>query len=518
MTSNLYLELIKCLINQPGIDINTRGFNGKTPLHCAIELDELCLVELLLAEKNINPFLEDNDGKTSLDYASKKVGILQALIGNKYGTEKDSLLHLAAVVNEAKAVRFLIHNGVNVNEQNALLHTPLHLAAGAGHEKIVEILVNEGNADKDILDSRNHTPIHYATNNKRLEVIKLLSNFGADISRVGYGRNSTKLSPLHIAVSNTNYDEKDLCLDIVRCLINATNSEINVQDYENKTPLHYADRLKTVEVLLTREDINPLIKDDDGKTPFCYAREAKRLDIVKVLVSNKYGAEKNNLLHLVAEKGHLELIDSILDEGIEVDALNDGGESAIYLAAKNNHSHIVKLLLAKGADAIDVFQHAIRLNNKKLIKLLLREKSIVLFGKYDNFPTFHMLSNKYLEERKIADNRMKKYSNVIYVSIVICAIGLLAVYPQIGIAIMVGMLALIISVVMSNITQKYIEEEFQKKMSLELESEKTSECISPILSDVEIESEEESSLTELEGHRGQEIVVDNIEAASRNRL
>ncbi len=43
-----------------------------------------------------------------------------------------------------------------------------------------------------------------------------------------------------------------------------------LQDYENKTPLHYAERLKTIEVLLTREDIDPLVKDDSGKTPFDY--------------------------------------------------------------------------------------------------------------------------------------------------------------------------------------------------------------------------------------------------------
>ncbi len=37
MADNLSLELIKCLINQPGLDVNVRGLNGKTPLHCAIE-------------------------------------------------------------------------------------------------------------------------------------------------------------------------------------------------------------------------------------------------------------------------------------------------------------------------------------------------------------------------------------------------------------------------------------------------------------------------------------------------
>lgn len=442
--------------------------------------------------------IEDEKGKSSLDYAKdvRRKETLQALIDAKYGSEQDSLLHLAAVMGEANAVRFLINNGVKANIQNSLLHTPLHLAAGMGHEKVIEVLVREGNADKDTLDARNHAPIHYAVNNKRIGAVKLLLDLGASSNIVGRGKGSMKLSPVHVAVSCSNYDERNLCLDIVKCLINAPDSYVNSQDYENKTPLHYAEKLKTIEVLLTRKDIDPLIKDDNGKTPFCYAKEANRLDIVKILINNRYGTEKNNLLHLATQKGYVELIDSILNEGVEVDELNENGESAAYLAAKNGHLDMVKLLLKKRADATDVFQYAIRLNDKKLIKLLLKEKNIVLFGKCDNFPTFHMLSNKYLKERKIADKMVKRYSNIIHIIGAICAVGLVVIYTHIGIA--MGMFALIVAVIMSNLTQKYIEEECQKKMSIELESEKGSERESEtsVLSDVEIENSECSELLE----------------------
>ncbi|RDD34077.1 ankyrin repeat domain-containing protein [Wolbachia endosymbiont of Cylisticus convexus] len=479
MSAHLSLELIKCLINQPGVDVNVRGLNGKTPLHYAVEINELSMVALLLNRKNINPLIADDDGKSALSCAREEV--LQALINHKYGSEGDSLLHLAAMLNEANAVRFLLNKGVNVNEQNALLHTPLHLAAGAGHEEIVEILIREGNADKDVLDVRNHAAIHYAVNNKKLEVVKLLSNLGADVNIAGSGRNAMKLSSLHVAISSSNYDERDLCLDIVRCLINVPNAGVNLQDYENKTPLHYAERLKTVEVLLTREDIDPLIKDDNGKTPFCYAKEENKSEIVKALISNRYGVEKNNLLHLAAKKGYGELLGEILEEGIEVDAINENGESAIYLAAKNRNLKIVKSLLKKGADATDVFQYAITTNNAKLIKLLSKEKEIVLFGRQKNFPTFHLLSNKYFEERKIADKKIKKYINIVCVSITVCAIVIVGIYPNIIAAVMVGIVALIAAIMMSNLIQKYIEEALEKKMFTELESEKTS---SPNLSDV----------------------------------
>ncbi len=234
-----------------------------------------------------------------------------------------------------------------------------------------------------------------------------------------------------------------------------------------------------------------MIRDDKGKTPFCYARERNKQDIVEILMSSKYGEDKNSLLHLAAKKGYEEFLEEILEEGVEVDILNNKGESAIYLAAINRHFNIVKLLLKKRADATDVFQYAITTNNVRLIKLLSKEKDIVLFGKNDNFPTFHLLSNKYFEERKIADKKIKKYINIICVSITVCAIAIVGIYPNIIAAVMVGIVALIAAIVMSNLIQKYIEEALEKKMFIELESEKTS---SPNLSDVEISSNDGEEL------------------------
>ncbi|WP_419198899.1 ankyrin repeat domain-containing protein [Wolbachia endosymbiont of Rhagoletis cingulata] len=481
MADNLSLELIKCLINQPGLDVNVRGLNGKTPLHCAIEFDELSMVDLLLTKKNINPFVEDNEGKTSLDYAKegKKAEILQALINNKYGSEEDSLLHLAAMIGEVNAVRYLIRKGVDVNVRNALHHTPLHLAAGIGHENIVKILVEEGKAEIEVFDARNQTPMHYAVNNKKLEIVKLLLELGADVNSARVGQNSMKLSPVHIAVSNTNYDERDLCLDILKCLIKEPNAQVNLQDYENRTPLHYAERLKTIEVLLTREDIDPLVKDDNGKTPFDYAKP----EIKKALMSNKYGSEKNSLLHLAAQRGEIELVESILKEEIDIDISNNKGLSPIYLAAEKGHLHVVKLLLKKGANYTPVLHSAIKSNNLELLKTLFKEKSIKLpdeIGK--SVPVYY----RCIEYR---DAKVRKYNNVICIFTSVSAVAI-AVYigltattisSAIIFATITGILALIIAIMISEMSKRYIENEFQKKMFMELE-----ECSSTV-NDVEIE-------------------------------
>ena len=71
-----------------------------------------------------------------------------------------------------------------------------------------------------------HEPMHYAVNNKKLEIVKLLLKLGADVNSARMGQNSMKLSPVHIAVSNTNYDERDLCLDILKCLIREPNAQV----------------------------------------------------------------------------------------------------------------------------------------------------------------------------------------------------------------------------------------------------------------------------------------------------
>ncbi|MBD0392182.1 hypothetical protein IC220_07180, partial [Wolbachia endosymbiont of Pentalonia nigronervosa] len=67
--------------------------------------------------------------------------------------------------------------------------------------------------------------------------------------------------------------------------------------------------------------------------------------------------------------------------------------------------------------------------------------------------------------------------------------------------IVVGVFALIVAIVMNNLTQKYIEEELQKKMSIELESERESQTTS---SNVEIQSEEEEDFVD---HKIEEPVL-----------
>jgi ankyrin repeat protein len=74
--------------------------------------------------------------------------------------------------------------------------TTLHIAAEAGHESIVDMLLNSGSFI-DELDSEENTPLHRATMNEKLGVVRKLLKYGADPNVT----NAAGRTPVHIAAS-----------------------------------------------------------------------------------------------------------------------------------------------------------------------------------------------------------------------------------------------------------------------------------------------------------------------------
>ncbi|MFP3033777.1 MAG: ankyrin repeat domain-containing protein, partial [Wolbachia sp.] len=157
--------------------------------------------------------------------------------------------------------------------------------------------------------------------------------------------------------------------------------------------------------------------------------------------------------------------------------------SPIYLAAEKGHLHVVKLLLKKGANYTPVLHLAIKSNNLELLKTLFKEKSIKLPDEIGrSVPIYY----RCIERR---DAKVRKYNNVICVSTSVSAvaiavyIGLTAITISYAIifATITGIFALIIAIMISEVSKRYIENEFQKKMFMELE-----ECSSTV-NDVELE-------------------------------
>jgi ankyrin repeat protein len=93
--------------------------------------------------------------------------------------DKNTLLHLAVLRNEIGEVKDLLARGANVNAQNTVKMTPMHIAAKQGEREIV-VLILDYHPNLALRDSRGWTPLNWAVNAHRDEVAQLLREAGAD--------------------------------------------------------------------------------------------------------------------------------------------------------------------------------------------------------------------------------------------------------------------------------------------------------------------------------------------------
>ena len=189
------------------------------------------------------------------------------------------------------------------------------------------------------------TPLHYAAEALSLEFVLLLLNAGAD-PKAGDINGQT---PVHLA-SLDGYT-----VTVIQLLDHG--GDIEARTSWGATPLSAAaarGRTSTVAALLLRKaEVDP--KTDTGWTPLFAALVGKYKASAQFLRNN--GADLhiitgtgNTLLHAVASSGMDEWIVELLEAGLDINALDDGGRTPLDHARENLWSESADLLLTKGAE------------------------------------------------------------------------------------------------------------------------------------------------------------------------
>jgi hypothetical protein len=125
------------------------------------------------------------------------------------------------------------------------------------------------------------------------------------------------LSPLHAAVENGN-------IEIIQFLLDS-GAKVNIRDFQKRTPLMMMDDDATEEIF------DLLIR---------YGAKVQLVD-----------GEKNNVLHHFVENADDEdIVRLLINHGVDVNAVNKSGETALMIASKNGNPDDVKALLESGAD------------------------------------------------------------------------------------------------------------------------------------------------------------------------
>ena len=155
-------------------------------------------------------------------------------------------------------------------------YTPLHLAAGMGHEAVLQLLLDR-DAPIDATDENGEQPLHLASHLGHTAIVELLLGRGADVNAASH----SGYTPLHMAAEQGQ-------VKALKALLAAGADTAAITD-QGTTPLHWAAYHDRVEVaaLLLRHGAPTAVQDADGDTPAALAikrsKEGKTSDVLELL-------------------------------------------------------------------------------------------------------------------------------------------------------------------------------------------------------------------------------------------
>ncbi|XP_046579350.1 ankyrin repeat domain-containing protein 50-like [Haliotis rubra] len=244
------LEIVKYVLSQNIVDVNSRGQYNRTPLMMAARrghgevfylvlhkggdaslvdkygdsiLHLACLggnLEIVKYDLSQKIFYVNSRGqydRTPLMMAARmgygEVFYLVLNIGgdaslvDKYG---DSILHLACLGGNLEIVKYVLsQNIVDVNSRGQYNRTPLMVAAYMGHTEVLQLLFHEG-GDASLEDRNGDNMLHLACLRGHVDIVKyVLSGTLVDIN----ARNKDGATAATIAKKNTHMDIYDLLIN-----------------------------------------------------------------------------------------------------------------------------------------------------------------------------------------------------------------------------------------------------------------------------------------------------------------
>ncbi|HLI83263.1 MAG TPA: ankyrin repeat domain-containing protein [Bryobacteraceae bacterium] len=382
-----------------GADVNERDPNGETPLMMASRNGNVAAIKVLLdhgADVNLK---ENLRGTTALMWAVEQghpdaVKVLLAHGADyKAATNPDtrnSRLNIAPTVAQraAQDVNFgrrrrPIPPGAKTGDQNAPADdfaaffgppakkdggglTPLVYAAREGCLECAKELVEAG-ADVNQTTNYGWTPLLTATQNRHYVLAKYLLDHGADPNKANNGG----WTPLYLATDNRNIEGGDYPvrapdmdhLDFIKLLIaKGANVNARVCGVESTPKECKGDTTET------RTNFTMQWLYEDGATPFLRAAQSGDVTLMKLLLEHgadpKIPTAHNDTALAVASgigwvegvtfewspEESLEAVKMCLDLGIDVNAVDDQGRTALHGAAHKGRTDVIQLLVDHGAN------------------------------------------------------------------------------------------------------------------------------------------------------------------------
>ncbi len=369
--------------------------NGYTPLKFAAYKGSKDCVKLILDNgADIDKAEEIN--RTALMYAAQQghketvAFLLEHNAQHTIGTPGQQALNFAAAAGHEDIVDMLINKEANKDKaresafisaarggkknllskfllfpiSQAIKDTALFNAASSGFKDVVQILFEAG-AYVDA-NSRGESALISALKIGHKEVAELLIQLGASVN----GQNSFGQTSLMHAVQR-NFS------DLVSLLLKK-GANINARDRHGDTAIMKAAAHGFEDMVLLL-----LSKSNDHHTAcndaFLSAASTGHLSLTTTLLKNDItGEAKKNALIKAVASGHQEIVTMLLERHVAINTQDTEGNSLVMIACNHKKKEIVQLLIKAGAPlnlvndgGERVHTAAVRSGSKELVELLL---------------------------------------------------------------------------------------------------------------------------------------------------
>ncbi len=389
-----------------GHDAKLPQADGMTALHWAVLKHDAKATRRLLQEKvDVNAVTRYQVTPLEIACTAGDTEIVQLLVvaganvqAKAIGSE--SMLHIAARTGLVEATQALIDADANVDELDGRGQTPLMWAAAAGNTDVVSQLVEYG-ADANISLTSGFTALMFAARQGKIGAAMRLLDAGVEVNyamnpkRTGGRSPRDGMSALMLAVESGHFE---LAIKLVD-----RGADPNDERSEF-TPLHAvvwtrkSDRGDNVsgdpiprgsgsltsldfvrEIVSRGADVNRKLRRGSagraklnlrGATPFLMAAKTADLPLMKLLLELDADISLTNIVEttpLMATAGVgvtavgeeagtepevLEALAWLVEQGIDINAVDENGETAMHGAAYRNYPLAVELLANLGADPV----------------------------------------------------------------------------------------------------------------------------------------------------------------------
>jgi ankyrin repeat protein len=452
---NQDISAVKSLL-QVGVspnDLSLMNLYRETPLHKAVNINNLTIVNLLLQYNAFVDAVNFRNETSLLNSAfNKSYNISQALINAGANLNIQDMYGDFPLLNVVESqrtdlVKLYLSAGANVDLVNRNGMTPLHIAAANLHDEIeiLNLLLNKNHA-LNVVNIYGDTALHIATSLKNSNIVTTLLTHNPNVNIV----NNQSLTPLLVSaiyedlnstssLMNRNVDinvkdnygnsvadficknqnAEQLRLIITKDLnVNTINSVYINQLTTLQHEINYAldnipninlqqavlnNNLPELQNLVNSPNIDINYQDPLGKTALHYAVDFNQTNTVNYLLSNNANINTFDFTgyspYLDAiYYGYSEILNLLLNSSGAGNINLDDTSKSIYTPLQNaimqNETDISTLLITKGANASIIFPNS----NKTILHYAVNNQNLPLVNDLINIavPISTDPSNPYL--------------------------------------------------------------------------------------------------------------------------